>query len=260
MPSQGFLCQCPVVPGALILHLGIKEVFFSHKSNPGYPGFHNLHRFRAPGPLQFSEHRHSDSGNTQIKARATPHNLNDWNKLRAHITRNYQWYGVALFLQLRWYIGIFQFIDYSVHGWSRPRLSLQASPYQAAKHSVRYQHDLFFSPCRIWQFPDAHFTEKSTKAVDINLKTIIIHDFMPQYSLFTLLISGILITKRVKVTPEGESREFKPNRWSSITDKKSLEKRRSLKAFKVSSWLYCFASKNTNFCNPLTVVFREKKG
>ena len=35
---------------------------------------------------------------------------------------------------------------------------------------------------------------------------------MPQYSLFTLLISGILITKRVKVTPEGESREFKPNR------------------------------------------------
>ena len=71
---------------------------------------------------------------------------------------------------------------------------------------------------------------------------------------------GILITKRVKVTPEGESREFKPNRWSSINDKKSLEKRRSLKAFKVSSWLYCFVSKNTNFCNPLTVVFREKKG
>ena len=35
---------------------------------------------------------------------------------------------------------------------------------------------------------------------------------MPQYSLFTLLISGILITKRVKVTSEGESREFKPNR------------------------------------------------
>ena len=32
---------------------------------------------------------------------------------------------------------------------------------------------------------------------------------MPEYSLFRLLISGILITKRVKVTPEGESREFK---------------------------------------------------
>ena len=29
-------------------------------------------------------------GNTQIKARATPHYLNDWNRLRAHITRNYQ--------------------------------------------------------------------------------------------------------------------------------------------------------------------------
>ena len=73
MPSQGFLCQCPVVPGALILHLGIKEVFFSHKSNPGYPGFHNLHRFRAPGPLQFSEHRHSDSGEYANKsARHSP--------------------------------------------------------------------------------------------------------------------------------------------------------------------------------------------
>ena len=32
---------------------------------------------------------------------------------------------------------------------------------------------------------------------------------MPQYSLFTLLIGGILITKRVKVTREGETREFK---------------------------------------------------
>ena len=86
---------------------------------------------------------------------------------------------------------------------------MQASPYQAAKHTVRYKHDLFFTLTRIWKFPDAHFTKKNTKAVDINLKTIIIHDFMPQYSLFTLLISGILITKRVKVTPEGESREFK---------------------------------------------------
>ena len=154
-------------------------------------------------------------GKTQRKARATLHDLNDWNMLRA-LARNYQCYGVALVLQLRWYIGIFQFIDYSLHGWSRPRLSLQASPYQAAKHTVRYKHDLFFPPCRVWQFPDAHFTEKSTKAVDINLKTIIIHDFMPEYSLFTLLISGILITKRVKVTPEGESREFKRNRWLSI--------------------------------------------
>ena len=35
---------------------------------------------------------------------------------------------------------------------------------------------------------------------------------MPEYSLFTLLIIGILITKRVKLTPEGESREFKRNR------------------------------------------------
>ena len=218
MPSQGFLCHCPVVRGALILPLGIKEVFFFHIN-------------QILGTLDFtiftgSEHRALFNfqstdiqivGKAQRKARATPHYLNDWYMLRAHIARNYQWYGVALVLQLRWYIGIFQFIDYSLHGWSRPRLSLQASPYQATKHTVRYKHDLFFSPCRIWQFPDAHFTEKSTKAVDINLKTIIIHDFMPEYSLFALLISGILITKRVKVTPEGESREFKlRNRWLSI--------------------------------------------
>ena len=32
---------------------------------------------------------------------------------------------------------------------------------------------------------------------------------MPEYSLYTLLTSCILITKRVKVTPEGETREFK---------------------------------------------------
>ena len=43
-------------------------------------------------------------------------------------------------------------------------------------------------------------------------------------------------------------------------DKKSLEIRRSSKGFKVSSWLYCFVPKNTNFCNPVTVNIREKKG
>ena len=89
---------------------------------------------------------------------------------------DYQWYGVPLVLQLRWYIGIFQSIDYLLHGSSRPRLSLQASPYQAAKHTVRYKHDLFFTLTRIWKFPDAHFTKKNTKAVHINLKAIIIQD------------------------------------------------------------------------------------
>ena len=55
---------------------------------------------------------------------------------------------------------------------------MHASPYQAAKHTVRYKHDLFFTLNRIWKFPDAHFTKKNTTAVDINLKTIIIHDFV----------------------------------------------------------------------------------
>jgi len=32
---------------------------------------------------------------------------------------------------------------------------------------------------------------------------------MPEYSLYTLLISCVLITKRVKVTREGQTREFK---------------------------------------------------
>ena len=35
---------------------------------------------------------------------------------------------------------------------------------------------------------------------------------MPEYSLFTLLITCVLITKRVKVTRDGETREFKRNR------------------------------------------------
>ena len=50
------------MPSVLISPLGIREYIFSHEPNPGHPRFHNLQRFRAPGPLQFSEHRHSDSG------------------------------------------------------------------------------------------------------------------------------------------------------------------------------------------------------
>ena len=119
---------------------------------------------------------------TQSKARATPHDQNDWNRLRAHIARNCQLCGVALVLHLRWYISIFQCINYLLHGWSRPRISLQASPYQAAKHTIRNKHDLLFSLSRIWKFPDAHFTKKNSKAVDINLKPIIIHDFMLENS------------------------------------------------------------------------------
>ena len=79
---------------------------------------------------------------------------------------------------------------------------MQASPYQAAKHTVRYKHDLFFTLTRIWKFLDAHFTKKNTKAVHINLKAIII-------KYMTLLISCVLITKGVKVTREGGTREFK---------------------------------------------------
>ena len=81
-------------------------------------------------------------------------------------------YCIPFFLQLRSWIEVFQFIDYLLHGWSRPRLSLHASPHQATKHTVRYQHHLFVTPLRIWKLPDAHFAKKSTKAVDINLATI----------------------------------------------------------------------------------------
>ena len=75
-------------------------------------------------------------------------------------------------LQLRNRIEFLQFIDYLLHGWSRPRLSLQASPHQARKHTVRYKHHLFVTPSRIWKLSDAHFAKRSTKAVDINLTTI----------------------------------------------------------------------------------------
>ena len=49
---------------------------------------------------------------------------------------------------------------------------MHASPHQATKHTVRYQHHLFVTPLRIWKLPDAHFAKKSIKAVDINLATI----------------------------------------------------------------------------------------
>ena len=94
----------PVTGSPWRLNLALRHkgsfFFFLNKSNPGRPGFHNLPRFRATGLLQFTEHRHSDSEKTQRKARATLHDLNDWNMLRA-LARNYQCYGVALVLQLR---------------------------------------------------------------------------------------------------------------------------------------------------------------
>ena len=63
MPSQGFTLPVPSSAWGLNLALGHKgSISFPHKSNPGHLGFHNIHRFRVPGPLQFSEHWHSDSG------------------------------------------------------------------------------------------------------------------------------------------------------------------------------------------------------
>ena len=183
------LSQWPVVPGALILLLSIEILFFLNIIFK-HPEFHNLRRLKAPGPLQFSyhsHHRHSDNVKGAKKsARHSPRSERLLEQAEGTAlpvsyktfqqTADYQWFGVPLVLQLRWHIGIFQFIDYLLHGWSRPRLSLQASPHQATKHTVRYKHDLFFTLTRIWKFPDAHFTKKNTKAVDINLKTIIVHD------------------------------------------------------------------------------------
>ena len=84
---------------------------------------------------------------------------------------NYQSHCIPLIRQLRICIEFFQLIDYLLHGWSRPRLSLQASPYQATKRAICYKHHLFFTPSGIWKLPDAHFTKKNTKAVNINLTT-----------------------------------------------------------------------------------------
>ena len=85
---------------------------------------------------------------------------------------NYQSHCIPLIWQLRSCIEFFQFIDYLLHGWSRPRLSLQTSPYQATKRAICYKHHLFFPPLGIWKLPDAHFTKKNTKAVNINLTTL----------------------------------------------------------------------------------------
>ena len=87
-------------------------------------------------------------------------------------TANFQSYCIPFILQLRNWIEFLQFIDYLLHGWSRPRLSLHALPHQTTKHTVRYKHHLFVTPLRIWKLSDAHFAKKSTKAVDINLTTI----------------------------------------------------------------------------------------
>ena len=66
----------PVTGSAWRLNLALGHkgsFFFSNKSNPGRPGFHNHPRFRAPGLLQFTEHRHSDSGEGAKKsARHSP--------------------------------------------------------------------------------------------------------------------------------------------------------------------------------------------
>ena len=85
---------------------------------------------------------------------------------------NYQSHCIPLIRQLRICIEIFQLIDYLLHGWSRPRISLLASPYQATKRAICYKYHLFFTPSGIWKLPDAHFTKKNTKAVNINLTTM----------------------------------------------------------------------------------------
>ena len=85
---------------------------------------------------------------------------------------NYRSHCIPLIWQLRICIEFFQLIDYLLHAWSRPRLSLQASPYQATKRTICYKDHLFFTPSGIWKLPDAHFTKKNTKAVNINLTTM----------------------------------------------------------------------------------------
>ena len=93
-----------------------------------------------------------------------------------------------------------QFIDYFLHGWSRPRLSLQASPYQATKRAICYKHQLFSTPLRIWKLPDAHFTKKNTKAVNINLTTI---HHLNKSIFFPWDVCGLLRLKFIALTISG---------------------------------------------------------
>ena len=88
------------------------------------------------------------------------------------VLTNCESHCIPLMWQLRICTEFLQFIDYLLHGWSRPRFSLQASPYQATKRATCYKHQLFFTLRVIWKLPDAHFTKKNTKAVDINLTTM----------------------------------------------------------------------------------------
>ena len=63
----------------------------------------------------------------------------------------------------------FNFLDNLFHIWSRLGIWLQTSPYEGSKPAVYDHGDLLITPFRIWCFPDAHFTEKNTKTVHINL-------------------------------------------------------------------------------------------
>ena len=49
---------------------------------------------------------------------------------------------------------------------------MKTPPYQTSERAVLHKCDLLFAPFRLWQFPDAHFTKKNSKAVNINLKRI----------------------------------------------------------------------------------------
>ena len=61
------------------------------------------------------------------------------------------------------------FFNDIVYPWSLFRISLQTSPYHILDHAVCHHCDLLIAPFRIWQFPDAHLTEKNSKTVDIDL-------------------------------------------------------------------------------------------
>ena len=67
-------------------------------------------------------------------------------------------------------IKLFQFLDNLSHVWSHCRISLKALPHQIPEESVSYKKNLFFTSLGIWHFPNAHFTQKNTKAIHINLK------------------------------------------------------------------------------------------
>ena len=68
---------------------------------------------------------------------------------------------------MRW----ISFFNDIFHIWSLLRVWLHTAPYEASKHVICYQGNLFLALVWIWQFPDAHLAQENSKTINVDLST-----------------------------------------------------------------------------------------